>query len=401
MDDGLAKAATRFHDSASTAGAMPRFFIGVGTIAQRDTLCKYLGERGFQLVQEPFAAPKLWPRAFERHEGSHFNSTLFVLTGLEHLYDKFGDEVLRRIQVERRMLERTATWTLLWLESFPVAGRLRSQASQLWKGADDSIVLPPVDAISKLDWKEVGSEETLLSGIGEIAIPKSVADRPLSEVLTTFSDPELRFWADLIRLRPTDALLTMSLAAKEKKALSAEAGRAVISIASVFQMQNLQKTLRSRLGQEEFLKPVPSLLRTDESRNVFREEFERMRDGQRWVELGEALLGLADLEAIERSAEAALETVNSVLGGPVGWIPLGAGMLFDRPIRLRAMILRAVGMVSEAAADLDTFEEAARSSGLDPLLASALEARAYHVEDLGDLAQAESLRIKAEELKSG
>jgi hypothetical protein len=400
MHGGLNKASNLFYESATTAGAMPRFFIAVGNPQQKEEMCKLLSARGFDVMKENFSAPQLWPKEFFRHEGSHFNSRLFVLGGLEPLYDRFGDEVLRRLQLERQMLERTATWTLLWIDSVSVAGRLRAVAPQLWKGADQSAVFPPLDPIDHVSWGSPTSSEVVITSFGEIAIPSRIAGIPLGELLASPPDLEARFWADLIHLRPSDALLTVSLAAKGKDPLSPELGRAVILLAAPLRMEKLQQTLRKRLGQEEFAPSGSRILRTDESRNALVAEFEAMKNDRRWVELGEAAVGLADLEAIEHGAEQALEIVNSVLEGPIGWIGLGANLLLDRPLRFRVMILRAMGMVSEAAADLDLWEKIADGSGLDPLIASSLEARALHVEDLGDLAQAERWRSKALQLKS-
>lgn len=360
MNQLSALVARRFYDLAATAGAMPRFFIGVGGPEAREEITSSLARLGLEVIPSPLSGFPVFDEGFRQHQGTHFNRKIFVLTGLDRLVADLGDEIFRRLELERRMFERTATFSLLWIESWSVANRLRNRSGSIWEGSSDRAVIPTEEDLRPKKVLAPVASVCLESSVGKIFLPIEMEKVP----------EESNFWSDVIRLRSAEALLSAALLLSEGKAISAEME---IALKRMENLAGLRAEGSGDHGPKDSLYDIVPDWRGD---------------GERAVRQADALAQKGDLER-------SIKALTRVLEGPTGYLVTEAALLADRPLRMRAMLYRASGKFMEAAQDIDRLELMAKASGIPAFLAAAWEARAMHVEELGDLQQAATWKEKA------
>jgi hypothetical protein len=368
----IQKTAERFRKSAFTAGAMHRVFICVGSEAFQLSLLHELDSLGFELVQGELNPIGVFPMEFLQHQGTHFNRKLFVLSGIDGMLEKLGSEVFRLLEFQRKQFLRTATWSLLWVRSFETADRIRNEAPGIWNTADEKSIFLPKNVLDGAEVSDPTAQTSWVSSLGEIAVPESISNLSIQSLMNASADPTVAFWRDILRLTPDETLLSFERVVATGKEVPAEMLAAVSLLAKQTALDDLAQMAEVWLKEFRWTKPTT-------------------------VSASEQVLSEADKLTSAGNGTQALQLLNSKLDE---WLMWKAYLWADRPLRYRALLKRTMGKISEAASDLDLWQEVADRSGLPIVIAAALEARAHHLEEMGDRAQAERVRTEAIALKS-
>ena len=112
-----------------SAGAEARLALALCSGARaRATIYALLTKAGINIVPAPVTSERPIHADLMAHQGSHFNSTLFVMGGFEQTD---AADVFRILDGQRNQLSRTATWVLLMLESTATLEALYAPAPNL------------------------------------------------------------------------------------------------------------------------------------------------------------------------------------------------------------------------------------------------------------------------------